>query len=279
MNNKNTGIEYEKLIQTIFSQMQGQDLVKTINIQQDIIIQGKTIKHQVDVYWEFEVGGITYKTIVQAKDWNSKVKQEQLLSFAQVLADIPGQPRGIFVTKTGYQKGAKEFAQQNNICLYELREPTEKDWEGRMRNLEFNITLSIPHIDKVILMINKDWIEKNGDFIKDTQDLSSLFPLEMPLYDENNVTITTISEIIKKYITTRKTETQKNIHHIFNNPTFIKIEPQNVLLKIDGFTFELTFSQVKEKFKICGDNIIKYFLIDVFNQSITTIDHNLNIKH
>ena len=120
MNNKNTGIEYEKLIQTIFSQMQEQDLVKTINIQQNIIIQGKTIKHQVDVYWEFEIGGITYKTIVQAKDWNSKVKQEQLLSFAQVLEDIPGQPRGIFVTKTGYQKGAKEFAKQNNICLYEL---------------------------------------------------------------------------------------------------------------------------------------------------------------
>lgn len=132
---KNTGIEYELLVKEIFEQILKYNLpnLKTLKIEHDVDIKGNLGTHQIDVYWEFEFNGIKYKTIVQAKDWNSNVPQEKILAFNQILQDIPGQPRGIFITKTGYQKGAKEIAEKLNIVLYELRKPTDKDWEGKMR--------------------------------------------------------------------------------------------------------------------------------------------------
>ena len=67
-------------------------------------MKGKSTSHQIDVYWEFELNGIIYKTVVQAKDWNKPVNKGELLKFREVLNDLPGQPKGIFVTRSGYQK-------------------------------------------------------------------------------------------------------------------------------------------------------------------------------
>lgn len=39
-----------------------------------------------------------------------------------MLEDLPGQPKGIFVSRGGYQQGAREYARTHGILLYELRE-------------------------------------------------------------------------------------------------------------------------------------------------------------
>lgn len=74
---KNTGKDYEKLAQNIFQQIINQDTFKNIEVQQDVTLQGKTGKHQIDVYWEFSLQGICYRTIIQAKDWKSKVPRRK----------------------------------------------------------------------------------------------------------------------------------------------------------------------------------------------------------
>ncbi len=130
---KNTGIPYEILTQQIFQALHDQDRVKNIKVQHNVELQGKTLKHQIDVYWEYELGGVVYRAVVQAKDWATQaVTQNQLLAFKAILEDLPGQPRGIFVTRTGYQSGAKDFAKANGIVLYELREPTAQDLDGKV---------------------------------------------------------------------------------------------------------------------------------------------------
>jgi len=121
---KKKGKPYELLTQAIFQDIVDQDSVQTIDVQHDVELQGKTTKHQIDVYWKWKLksAGIEYVTIVQAKDWANPVKQGQLLQFKAVLDDLPGQPRGVFVTSSGYQSGAKTFADNNGIMLYELYE-------------------------------------------------------------------------------------------------------------------------------------------------------------
>jgi hypothetical protein len=109
---KNTGIPYELLTQTIFNLILNDKHADTIKVDHDVELQGLREKYKVDIYWEFKVGGIEYKTIVQAKDGAKPVKKEQLLTFKGVLDNIPGQPRGVFVTQTGYQSGARNFAQK-----------------------------------------------------------------------------------------------------------------------------------------------------------------------
>jgi hypothetical protein len=118
-----TGKLYENLTQVIFQAILGQKQFLNLKVERDIILKGKTARgHQIDVYWKFEFGGVPHEAIVQAKDWNRAVELGHLLTFKAVLDDLPGQPRGIYVTRSGYQSGAKDFALAHGILLYELRE-------------------------------------------------------------------------------------------------------------------------------------------------------------
>jgi hypothetical protein len=65
---KNTGRSYESLVEEVFSQLMKQDSVKNLSIEKNKKLQGKSTIHEVDVFWEFSIGGIKYSTIIQAKD-------------------------------------------------------------------------------------------------------------------------------------------------------------------------------------------------------------------
>ena len=267
MANKNTGTDYEQLVQTIFSQIQNSDLIETINVQHDIIIQGKTLEHQIDVYWEFIVGGITYKTIVQAKDWNSAVKQEQLLTFAQVLADIPGQPRGIFVTKTGYQAGAKTFAKANGILLYELREPTDADWGDTMRNIKIELHAICPHYSNWHVVADGEWIEKNCDENFKIPDYYS--PTETILENDNGESLSTLKEYIDRKIQEANSSFGEEIaiFEKFENPTFLASKNETFRFKVIEFGFNYYSSLIKQVIEISGDDIVGFVLKNVLEET------------
>jgi hypothetical protein len=121
MDNKDkTGQTYESLTQGIFQTILDQEAVQNIRVERNVQLKGKSTSHQIDVYWKFVLGRLTYETIVEAKDWNKRVDQGRLLAFKAILDDLPGQPKGVFVTRTGYQEGAKDVAASQGIILYEL---------------------------------------------------------------------------------------------------------------------------------------------------------------
>jgi Restriction endonuclease len=119
----NTSLPYEALVQRIFQNIVD-DTDRTVIVRHNVTLQGITLRHQIDVYWEFEHAGILHRTVVQVKDWNKPLHQGELLKFKGVLEDLPGQPRGIVVTRKGYQSGAAEFARVHDISLFELDEWT-----------------------------------------------------------------------------------------------------------------------------------------------------------
>src|SRR4051812_12729057 len=104
---KNTGKAYEELTQQVFDRLLAQSKICT-QVQRDVKVQGKSTTHQIDVLFDFRAGPSVYRTIVQCKDWSSAVKQEQVLAFHSVLNDIPGQPRGVIVSRAGFQEGARQ---------------------------------------------------------------------------------------------------------------------------------------------------------------------------
>lgn len=124
---KNSGIDYEKIVQSIYQQILDEsDGVETITVQHNVIMRGKSgSNHQIDVYWEFVKAGITYRTIVQAKEYKQKVTQGLLIQFAGVIQDLPIGTQGIFITTEGYQKGAIQFASHNGIKLCLLKKSNE----------------------------------------------------------------------------------------------------------------------------------------------------------
>lgn len=143
MADRSDGKDFETLTAEVFRRLSEPGGLVT-DLSHDVTLPGKTASHQVDVTFTFKVAGVEYRTIIQCKDWVSRVKQEQLFSFKTVLDDIPGQPRGVFVSKSGFQRGAIDFAKAHGIRLYELRPPRDEDWEGLMRSVHVQMNLRVP---------------------------------------------------------------------------------------------------------------------------------------
>lgn len=72
----------------------------------------------------------------------------------------------IYATKTGYQRGAKELAEKNNISLLVVREGKNEDWkndnnEPLVREVEYNITMTpIPKIISFAPEIDGEWFDE-----------------------------------------------------------------------------------------------------------------------
>ena len=158
---KNTGTDYEILTQEVFTRLHAQQQL-VANVERNVVLDGKApgTRHQIDVTFSFEAGGVSYRTIVQCKDWGSTVKQEQVLAFKQVLDEVPGQPRGIVVARSGFQDGARKLASHHGIKLYELREPRDEDWDGLIRYFDIKASLRAPQFDDVRLVLDEHTIRE-----------------------------------------------------------------------------------------------------------------------
>ena len=73
---KNTGIAYEIVTQQIFQSLLNQTEVKNIRVEQNVKLQGKSTRHQIDVYWEYQLAGIVYRTVVQTNDCISVIPHD-----------------------------------------------------------------------------------------------------------------------------------------------------------------------------------------------------------
>ena len=250
---KNTGLAYEELIEQLFKSMATQEGLKNINIQHNVILQGKAGgTHQIDIYWEFEHLGINHKVIVEAKDYANKVTQEKLFAFKSVLDDIVGQPRGIYITKTGYQAGAKIFAEHHNIILYEFRQPTDNDWKGKMRDIFINVEFNVPNTENIKFTIDFDWLKnfcrKNNIKLAPNYNFSA-YSNDIFLYDENCQRLYSVQEKINSLIKESLCDNKYTNHTIsqeFIAPTYIDTLDDIIpKLKITAMTFDLHFNVLK----------------------------------
>lgn len=111
--------EYELLIARILRGISRLEGISKSKIQHNVQLTGLSgACHQIDVYWEFELAGTLWKTVIQAKDWNHRVDLPTVNTFRGVLQDL-GNPRGMMFTRTGYDKGnIEKVAEAYNIALY-----------------------------------------------------------------------------------------------------------------------------------------------------------------
>lgn len=161
----NVNTEYELLTKEIFETLLKDEGV-TINVQHNVEIQGKAFKHQIDVYWEYQIAGIIHKVAIECKNYNSNVSVAKVRDFYGVLSDI-GNINGIMVSKKGFQKGAKEFASHYGINLRELREPNDADWKGRVKTIHIEMSMVMPQVKTRKFNIDEEWVKKNIPLTED----------------------------------------------------------------------------------------------------------------
>lgn len=126
------------------------------------------IERQFDIYWEYELGGLTYKTVIECKDYSSDITVEKIDALIGKIKDIPDL-KAVFATKTGYQSGAKTKAEQNKIDLLIVREQNESDWTAPdgtplIKIICLEIHLNMPAtIHRFEPIPDMDWIKANMD--------------------------------------------------------------------------------------------------------------------
>jgi hypothetical protein len=166
------GSEYENFVANLQKAIfDSEEFTKQKNIvieQNKKIIDKNGIEREFDLYWEYELGGFTYKTIIECKDYNSTISIEKIDALVGKLHDFLDL-RGVFATKMGYQSGALKKAQENNIDLLIIREQNDSDWTDE----EGNPLIKIVHIDVIgysSALIRKfqpyfdvNWIKENTD--------------------------------------------------------------------------------------------------------------------
>lgn len=243
MTNINT--EYELLTKDIYEVLLKKEGV-TIEVLHNVEIQGKAFKHQIDVYWEYEMAGIKHKVAIECKNYNSNVSVAKVRDFFGVLSDI-GNTNGIMVSKVGFQKGAKEFAEFYGINLRELRKPNAVDWKGRIKKIQLDLNMITTNVIDRKFNLDEDWIKKNVSFKNEKEFIFQLSGMadEIWIYEENGKEITNLYEIENKLPQNWKSE--KNVVHDekFING-FLKTEKYG-LIKINSIEYLYDIRQGKSK--------------------------------
>lgn len=267
---KNTGKKYEILTQGVFQNIVDQHFVKTVEVKHNVVLKGKTTNHQIDVFWEYEISGILYQTVVQTKDWSSTVKLEQLFTFKAVLDDLPGQPRGVFVTKTGYQSGALEVAEKNGIVLYELRKPGQIDFSGQIGTIRIEMQLSGYRFENLNVKMDEDWVR--NELLKINHKGPYTFPIsgrydQMMLYDKNDSEIGTFYDILSSdnFGENSSPVISKKFDNAFIHTPSEKIKK----VKISEITCLVTSPAATSNFEIDLDGMVKFILKNVHKNDVT----------
>jgi hypothetical protein len=100
---------------------------------------GTPFQHQIDLVWDFEIDGKKYRTVFQAKDWDQKLDRPILMAFCGVLTDLPGEPDGVIITRTGFNKPVLEYAKARGIGIYLLDDVSKDDFVSCVPTVEIKI--------------------------------------------------------------------------------------------------------------------------------------------
>lgn len=164
---KNTGKEYEVFIKAIYESILKIKGLEKNEVKLQDSLPGKTldelgnpIKHEIDVHWDFEIDGKTYRTVIQAKDWINRVKKGNMIEFDGIIDDMPVSTDGIFISKSGFQSGAISWARAKGIEAKELRSPRVEELENRIQHIIIDFHITAPCLLGVQdIVLDQTWVE------------------------------------------------------------------------------------------------------------------------
>ena len=234
----NDGREYEEFVTNIYQAILDSEKIldiKNIVLERNKRIEDKNgVRREFDIYWEYELGGIIYKSIIECKDYNSNISIEKIDALLGKISDMPF-VNGIFATKCGYQSGAVTKAEKSGIQLLVVREPHIDDWtddEGNdyIKELHMDIHVQFsnvirrfnPHIDEV-------WAK---DHNSNLEKLSRMFTPQdnLIVYDDDLKKHQSMAEFLRN---SNGGELLKNGNYLINCETI------SLYLIVDGEKFKL----------------------------------------
>jgi len=275
---KNENTEYEKFAQSIYQTLLDNEEVKNIKVQHNVKIEGQSgCKHQIDVYWEFEIANISHKVAIECKNYTSEVSIGKVRDFSSVLDDI-GNIKGIMVTKKGFQSGALKFAESKQIDLKELRFPTSDDWKGRVKTIVLNFSAFSTNITSINIEFDGEWLIKNkyAEKGKKTNLTISGMTNEILITDSSDNKITSLYDIYNSLPHDWEEAKDKIYEKTFDDAFIDTKEIGKTKFKRIVIKYDVT--KTDHETIIDGKKTAKAILKDVKSGKINFFDNKVNVK-
>lgn len=137
---------YEELIRDIYEQLCKATGVKILGYGRDCKYKGNSqVEHQIDVLTSHSGGLHDYLTDIECKYWNEHINKDIVMKVEGIVNDC-NFSKGIIVSKLGFTPNAIQYAKHVGIGLVELREMTDDDWKGRIRQIHIHIVGHYPEL-------------------------------------------------------------------------------------------------------------------------------------
>lgn len=118
----NTGKSFEKAIEQVFNYMYHN--YPNATIKHNVFLNGPDGKRQFDVVISITIPDGELVTVIEAKDYNSKLSIQKIDEFHSKMRDVNAN-KGILISKMGFSSKAISKAKRFGIVLYSLNDYTE----------------------------------------------------------------------------------------------------------------------------------------------------------
>jgi hypothetical protein len=227
--------EYEKYVRDITQALLNAQGLETIKVEHDVLVKGLSREHQVDVYWEYRLGGVLHRVVINCKRYKNTVEVTDVETLAGVLHDLPG-ARGLIVTTIGYQKGAMDYAKVHQIGLKVIRPPQDADWEGRIREIVTEVRLQTPVLLGCFIEVNEAWFKVSG--LGNVEDMGGVDPAATTFVrDLSNGSLTNIADLWNRVIRENPSEPEQPIEAWARFENAMLERDGKPSLRVDGIRF------------------------------------------
>jgi hypothetical protein len=263
--------DYELLVREIYQQMLDQDQASNVVVQHNVQMQGRMTSHQIDVYWEFRLVGVTHR----------------------VVDDVPG-TIGIMVTSSHYQKGAFGVAKAAGIMICsleeELRAPVSmypgetaqfsikgwlKAWDGSHLGMLVDVAQKIPELSELTFKADSEWHQVN-DPLPESMKLINV-PQPVQFYDQEGRESFTLTSVLGEFYAEMHREGQMTAHKTrrFEHPTFVKLLDPPRTIKEESFSANIVFRPKVTEVVFKASNVAVFILKNLIDGA----EHRVVIKN
>ncbi|HHX8361433.1 TPA: restriction endonuclease [Vibrio alginolyticus] len=274
-----SGLEFELLVRAIYEQILSQEDIKNIMVQHDVKKEGRSgQKHQVDLYWEFEVAQTVHRVAVECKEYKNPVQIGKIRDFYGVIEDL-GNTSGVFVTTSKYQKGAITYAQSKGIQLKIVETPTDE----RVDTFTTNIHLNNLYDVKASPRLDMDWLIDIANIEEGTPICIEAPQDELILQDVDGNYVCSFYELECKL--PRSNESRKNLSHTYSFTDTFLTWPNSPYQPLKILGIDYTYNEVVNttssvsKFRVEAEKLLKDVMDDklfMFNKSVEPVYRKSN---
>ena len=265
---------YEELVRNIYEELGKASNVKILGHGSSCKYKGNSgVEHQIDVLTSHSDGLHEYLTDIECKYWNQKIDKDIVMKVKEIVVDC-NFSKGIVVSKLGFTPDAITFANYVGVGLVELREITDKDWEGRIRHIIINIIAHYPELLSVQVDLESDDVKGEKEVARVQADASMV---EI-IYQDGK--IVTMKDFIRNEFVNELAEDIKTQKFEFEKGTELLYKDLGKRYHLRSITLTGRMASLTTQSVINGDEHVLYYMKCIFEGDELTISKDGKIyKH